>query len=234
MYLSGMSTSVLTQRGLTWLRITLSVLFAGVLTACASPITTRVTSFNEWPANAAGSTFSYIRRPGVRELEQAAYENYVQLELEKRGLKRAPAGQAGRIQVDVAATNHSQRQTYNTPVYQNSYVYLPPYRDAAGHFFPGFWEFDPFGPRYVGERQVSNIIQITSLQLRLLDTQGSPPGKARTVFESRALYEGFGDSDNLPVLVPYLVRAIFDEFPGQSGRVRTVQFDSKTAALIKK
>ena len=81
---------------------------------------------------------------------------------------------------------------------------------------------------------MSNIIQITSLQLRLLDTQGSPPGKARTVFESRALYEGFGDSDNLPVLVPYLVRAIFDEFPGQSGRVRIVQFDGKTAALIKK
>ena len=71
-------------------RLALALLLAMLLTACASPLTTRVTSFNQWPADAAGSTFSYITPVDItRQLEQATYENYVQAELEKRGLKRA-------------------------------------------------------------------------------------------------------------------------------------------------
>jgi hypothetical protein len=222
-------------------RLFLALLVTAFLTACASPITARVTSFNQWPSDTAGSTFSYVTPlDRTRDLEQATYESYVQAELEKRGLKRAPAGQAGRIQVEMEATSRSEQKTYLTPAYQDNYVYLPPYRDAAGHIVPGIWMPDPFGPRYVGNRQVSLTVQISSLRLRLLDTkpdtkaeiQGSAPDMPRTVFESRVIYEG--DGADLSELVPYLVRAVFDEFPGQNGQVRTVKFDRKTGALIKK
>lgn len=214
----------------TWLALGVTAL----LTACASPITTRVTSFNQWPADAVGSTFSYISPVDTtRQLEQATYEGYVQAELEKRGLKLAPAGQAGRLQVDVATSSRSEEKTWLQPVYQDNMVFMPPYRDAAGRFYGGGWVPDPFGPRYVGDRQVSMTLYTHSLRLRLLDTKGTPPGKPpRTVFESRALYEG-GSAD-LPPVVPYLVRAVFDDFPGQNGQVRTVKFDSETGALIKK
>lgn len=218
-------------------RMGLALLATALLTACASPITARVTSFNQWPVDMAGSTFSYITPVNPRrELEQASYENLVQPELEKQGLKRAPAGQVGRVQVDVAATHRVEDKTYMTPVYQDNYVFLPPYRDAAGNLFPGFWAPDPFGPRYVGDRPVNRTVQISSLSLRLLDTKavgsGNPPGKPRTVFESRAIYEG--DNDDLPAVMPYLVRAVFDEFPGQNGKARIVKFDSKTGEQIKK
>lgn len=214
-------------------RMLLALLVTAFLTACASPITARVTSFNQWPADTAGSTFSYLTPVDpTRELEQATYENHVQAELEKRGFRRAPAGQVGRLQVEVAAASRGEHKTYLTPVYQDYYVFLPPHRDAAGRIFPGAWVPDPFGPRYVGERQVSLDLQVSSLRLRILDTKGSAPDKPRTVFESRVIYEGGGI--DLAVLVPYLVRAVFDEFPGQNGQVRTVQFDRKTGALIKK
>jgi Domain of unknown function (DUF4136) len=214
-------------------RLWLALLVAALLSACASPITARVTSFNQWPADMAGSTFSFITLVNpTRELEQATYESHVQAELEKRGLKRAPPGQVGRVQVDVATTHRVEEKTYMTPVYQDEYVFLPPYRDAAGNIFPGYWAPDPFGPRYVGDRPINRTVQISSLQLRLLDTKGAAPGKPRTVFESRAIYEG--DNGDLPAVVPFLVRAIFDEFPGQNGRTRTVRFDSKTGELIKK
>jgi Domain of unknown function (DUF4136) len=215
-------------------RLALAAALLGLLAACASPITTRVTSFNQWPANATGSTFSYVSRTDTtRELEQATYESYVQTELEKRGLVRAPAGQVGRMQVDVNTSNRSEQKTYLQPIYQDNYVYVPGYRDAAGRIFPGFWTLDPFGPRYVGDRQINTTLQTSTLQLRLLDSQGSPPGKARTVFESRAIFEGEGRSDQLPQVVPYLVRAVFDDFPGQNGRVRVVKFDRETGAVIK-
>ena len=215
-------------------RLSLAAALLALVSACASPITARVTSFNQWPANAAGSTFSYVSRTdNTRELEQATYESYVQAELEKRGLVRAPAGQVGRMQVDMNTSNRSEQKTYLQPIYQDNYVYLPPYRDAAGRIFPGVWTLDPFGPRYVGDRQINTTLQTSTLQLRLLDSQGSPPGKPRTVFESRAIFEGEGSSDNLPQVVPYLVRAVFDDFPGQNGRVRVVRFDRETGAVIK-
>ena len=215
-------------------RLGLAAALLALVSACASPITARVTSFNQWPANAAGSTFSYVSRTdNTRELEQATYESYVQAELEKRGLVRAPAGQVGRMQVDMNTSNRSEQKTYLQPIYQDNYVYLPPYRDAAGRIFPGVWTLDPFGPRYVGDRQINTTLQTSTLQLRLLDSQGSPPGKPRTVFESRAIFEGEGSSDNLPQVVQYLVRAVFDDFPGQNGRVRVVRFDRETGAVIK-
>jgi hypothetical protein len=215
-------------------RLSLTAALLALVSACASPITARVTSFNQWPANAAGSTFSYVSRTdNTRELEQATYESYVQAELEKRGLVRAPAGQVGRMQVDVNTSNRSEQKTYLQPIYQDNYVYLPPYRDAAGRIFPGVWTLDPFGPRYIGDRQINTTLQTSTLQLRLLDSQGSPPGKPRTVFESRAIFEGEGSSDNLPQVVPYLVRAVFDDFPGQNGRVRVVRFDRETGAVIR-
>src|SRR6188474_331947 len=112
------------------LRLALAMLLAALLTACASPITTRVTSFNQWPADTAGATFSYITPlDTTRQLEQATYEGYVQTELEKRGLKRAPAGQAGRLQVDVATSSRSDEKTWLQPIYQDSMVFVPPYRD---------------------------------------------------------------------------------------------------------
>ena len=216
------------------LRSWLALAVVALLSACASPITTRVTSFNQWPADMAGSTFSYITPVDTtRQLEQAAYEGHVQVELEKRGLKLAPPGQAGRIQVDVAASSRSEEKTWMQPVYQDNMVFVPPYRDAAGRLYGGGWVPDPFGPRYVGDRPVSMTVYTNSLRVRLLDTQGTPPGKPpRTVFESRAFYEG--GSGDLPLVVPYLVRAVFDDFPGQNGQVRVVKFDSKTGAVIKK
>lgn len=205
------------------------------LSGCASTLAARVTSFNQWPADVAGSTFSFISRAGAPgELEHAAYQTYVQTELEKRGFRRAAAGQNGRLQVDVTTGNRSEQKTAVSPVYQDTPVFLPPYRDAAGRLYPGVWAHDPFGPRYVGDRVVNYTVQVSSLQLRILDSHGVPAGQSRTVFESKAVYQGESRYENLPAVVPYLVRAVFDDFPGQNGQVRVVKFDAKTGELIPK
>lgn len=195
-----------------------------LLTACASPIVAKVTSFNQWPGDVAGSTFSYIRpTDGINDLEQQAYEGYVQAELEKLGMKRAPPGQLGRIEVDIVTGNGTRDKKYREAVYSDYYYYQRPYRDAVGNVYPGYWRPDRFGSRYVGDREVTRTVQVSNLRIRLLDSKNNPPGKAKAVFESRAAYEG--DNEDLPDLVPYLVRAVFDGFPGQNGRVRLVKFE---------
>ena len=97
--------------------------------------------------------------------------------------------------------------------------------------YGGVWVPDAFGSRYVGDRIVTRTVQFSNLRLRLLDTQGNAPGKPRAVFESRAVHEG--SNEDLATLVPFLVRAVFDDFPGQNAKVKIVKFDSKTGALVK-
>lgn len=204
-----------------------------LLTACASPIVAKVTSFNQWPGDVAGSTFSYVRpADGINDLEQQAYEGYVQTELEKLGMTRAPPGQLGRMQVDIVTGTATRVRQYREAVYQDYYVFQPPFRNAAGQVFPGFWGLDRFGPRYVGDREVTRTLHVSNLSLKLLDARNNAPGQSKAVFESRAVYEG--DNEDLPDLVPYLVRAIFEGFPGQNGAVHIVKFEPKSRVVDKR
>ncbi len=74
------------NRSLLRYRALFTLLLSALLTACASPIVTKVSNFNQWPLDAAGSSFNFITPPlspfgKPQELEQATYENYVQREL---------------------------------------------------------------------------------------------------------------------------------------------------------
>ena len=216
------------------LRACLAGLLLAMLSACASPIVTKVTNFNQWPADAAGSSFSFISPASVpagqsQGLEQSSYENLAQRELEKYGLRRATSGQRGRLLVELSTQTQTRQRSYLQPIYEDRLVFFPPYRNAAGQFIPGFWGPSRFGPSYVGDRVVPYSVQFSQLSLRLLDTQSGIAGQPRAVFESRAVYEGDAE---LPLIAPYLVRALLDGFPGTNGQVREVKFDRETGALL--
>lgn len=225
------------------------LLFAGLLAAavalmsgCALPISAKVTNFNDWPADAAGSTFSFgSADPKPSDLEQATYENYVGVELQRRGLKLAPPGQTGRFIVDVTTTGTTREKKFLQPVYNNQLIYVQPYRSGGyGYGVPygfnpaygtvqgGYYVPDQFGSRYIGDQEVTRTVQVSRLKVRLLDSRSTTP-KPRAVFESTAVYEG--EIEDLPDTVPYLVTAVFDAFPGQNGRVRVVKFDTSSGAI---
>jgi hypothetical protein len=202
-----------------------------LLTGCAN-VSAKVTNFNAWPADAGSSSFSFItpeNRTG--DLEQATYEGYVGAELERQGLTAASPGKAGRFYIDVAATGGTRQKTFLEPIYENNMVFVRPFRDAAGNVFPGYWAPDQFGPRYVGDREVKRTVNVARLKVRILDTTQGAAVRPRPVFDTLAVYEG--DNEDLPDVVPYLVRAVFDGFPGANGRVTTVSFNPRTGERLK-
>jgi hypothetical protein len=133
--------------------------------------------------------------------------------------------------VDMSVSSQLENRSYSRPVYQDQYVFRPGFRDAAGRIYPGYWMPDPFGPRFVGNQQLMETVQVTRLRLRLLDTQGPAGNSPRTVFESNATHEG--NPSPLPTVVPYLVRAVFEGFPGANGRVQVVRFKADTGEVIR-
>lgn len=203
-----------------------------LLSGCASPIIARVSSFQQWPTDVAGSSFGFLAPVDhTRELEQTSYANMVAVELVKQGLRPAAGGQSARILVDMSVTSQLENRSYSSPVYRDQFIYRPSFRDSAGRIYPGYWIPDPFGPRYVGSQQVLQTVQVSHLRLRLLDTQGSAGNSPRTVFESNATLEG--NPAPLSVAVPYLVRAVFEDFPGANGRVQVVRFKPDTGEVIR-
>ena len=208
------------------------LVLVALLSGCASPIIARVSSFQQWPSEVAGGSFGFLAPVDhTRELEQASYANLVAVELVKQGLQPAAIGQEARILVDMSVTSQLDNRSYSRPIYQDQYVFRPGFRDAAGRIYPGYWMPDPFGPRYVGNQQLMQTVQVSHLRLRLLDTQGPAGSSPRTVFESNATHEG-GPSP-LPSVVPYLVRAVFEGFPGANGRTQVVRFKADTGEVIR-
>lgn len=202
-----------------------------LLSGCASVITTQVSSFQQWPGDAKGSSFNLLAPADAgRSLEQASYVAQVAAELEKQGLRQAAPGQSARFLVDVNVSRETENRASLRPVYQDRYMFHPGWRDAAGRIHPGFWGPDPFGPRYVGDQQIVQTLSLSRLRLRLLDAQADPKAP-RTVYEAQVVHEGDAP---LPSVVPWLVRAVFADFPAANGSVRVVRFKPDTGEVLRR
>lgn len=189
-----------------------------LLAGCANTLNAKVTRFNQWPADTAGQTFSFTAAEPRRELEIGAYQAMVAGELQRLGLRPANGAQSGRFVVDVQASLDERQRQQLVPVYSEQWAYVAPYRTAQGRLYGGHWVPDPLGSRYIGDRTVVRTVQQSSLKLRI-----SEPAAQRTVFEATAVHEGTGK--DLVEVVPYLVRGVFQDFPGANGQVRRLTFD---------
>ncbi len=204
-------------RAVAWLTLCAALL----LTGCASTLTAKVTRFNQWPADTAGASYRFTAPDPQRDLELQAYQGQVGAELQQLGLRPAGTGETARFVVDVQADLSERQRQRLVPVYNDQWVYVPPWRDAQGRLFGGHWVPDPMGARYVGDRTVTQTVQRSQLKLRI--SEAGPGGAMRMVFEATAVHEG-GD-DDLVAVVPYLVRGTFQDFPGANGQVRRLSFD---------
>lgn len=88
------------------------------------------------------------------------------------------------------------------------------------HFRP----YEPGGPLYYGMQCFDSEIEIREQYVHFLELK-----VRRTDAEQTIVYEGLvhglDASADLPAMMPYLIAALFDEFPGVSGQVRSVSVE---------
>ncbi len=189
-----------------------------LLTGCASTLRSDVTSFQRWPANAAGATYSFKRLgPQEGSLEHKTYEDLARAELRQLGLQEAPQGAKGRFEVSLDYGINTRTLKSREPVYHSYPSYWhPAYYHPSFGWRPGYWASDPWGPQVVGYRTVSR--DVSTRRLRIDIAEG-----ANKVFEASATSSG--SNANLSVTMPYLIRSVFDGFPGTNGQSRELEFD---------
>lgn len=101
-----------------------------------------------------------------------------------------------------------------TPIYGSAGYGWGPYP----HYGYGLGLGMPLGPDY----ETTTITKFTRyLAMDIYDGPGFRAGGRQKLFEGRAVSEGTGR--DLVVVMPYLVRALFNNFPGPSGQTVKVQ-----------
>ena len=191
---------------------------AGVLalTGCAAPsVSARVTSFQQWPSGVEGQTYQFVAADPnqVNNLEYQSYQDMVRAGIGATGLVEAQPGSKGRFDVSFTyGTTQTQvmvRRPYD-PYFYGGYGY-------GGYYGPRPWGggYGYWGPDWV---DVPMAVQRNTLNLKIRDTQRN----GAEVYRSSAFILSQGD--DFMRTMPYLVRAIFDNFPGNNGAEREIEF----------
>ena len=194
-----------------------------VLAGCASTLRSDVTSFQRWPANAAGGSYGFKKLGGQEgSLEHASYEDLARIELNKLGLKEAAPGSKARFEVSLDYGVNTRAVKSREPIFNDRQYWHPAYLHPALGWQPGFWARDPYGPTVVGYRNVTRDVSTRRMRVDIAE------GNAK-VFEASAASNG--GNATLTVTMPYLIRSVFDGFPGANGQARSVEFDTETGAV---
>ncbi len=204
---------------------------AALLGACATGprlVRTEVTNFNEWTTLPAEKTYAFARTLEYQNsLEVKSYEDIVRDELAQQGFRLvaepAQANLLVTLRPSVFSTRVLVRDSWGYGGYGSGFG---PY---GGFGYGGFGGYGGYGGSYGGrfggyDPFVSSFdtfrypIDIAHRRLELDIDSRTVAGKR--YYEGRV--ETSNDAPSLPAIAPYLVRALFVDFPGGNGQTRRV------------
>lgn len=190
-----------------------------LVAGCASTVSARVTSFEHWPMGVQGQSYRLMAQPDQADnLEYRSYQDMVRASIGATGLVEVPAGAPARFDVvfDYGSiqTQVMTRQPYD-PYFHGGYGRgFGHYGYGAPWGWGGYW-----GPAWV---DVPSVAYRNTLNLRIADRNN---GSVEVYRSSASTLTGH---PNLLQSMPYLTRAIFDNFPGNNGTERVVEFDNRS------
>lgn len=199
---SAFTGGVSTRRILIGACLGISVL----LTGCASNFSATVTQFQAWPANTLDATYRVVPKgQEVNNLEFQTVADMLSVSLGEIGL--VPATNPSNARFNVYADYGSSVSQTMVPTYPG------PYMDGWGMgSYYGMWGGPMFAP------SVEMPVQV--YKNRLTVTINDMQDNSREVY--RSTVSSVSNNENLIQAMPYLVRAAFDNFPGNNGQVREV------------
>lgn len=184
-----------------------------LLAGCAVTVPARVTTFQQWPADAMGGTWRLDVAAEQRDnLEYGNYADMIRSGMGSAGLVEAEPGKPARFALSFTYGVQPVRVVVPTPAYAGP----PP-------FYYGYRRRFGWGPYPYAYEPAWVPAEVTAAQSYLkVEIRDAIHGNQK-VYESTATHTDM--EGVLPPIMPYLVRAIFDWFPDANGLVRDVDFE---------
>lgn len=189
-----------------------AALAVSLLSGCATPtVSATVTSFQQWPVDAGGATYRFVdATPSQRNnLEYQSYQDVMRASMGPTGLVEAPEASQARFNVSfnygVEQTQVMVRQPYD-PYFYGGFgaMYGPPWWGS------GFW-----GPNWIDVPAIATRNRLT-VEIFDNDRHGAEVYRASAYIVT--------ERGDLIRTMPFLARAIFDNFPGNNGSEREVEY----------
>ncbi|NLD69951.1 MAG: DUF4136 domain-containing protein [Limnobacter sp.] len=179
---------------------------------CATTVTSDVTVFHEWPADAPRSFRIATTPEQLESLEHADYRRQLRAELALLGFVESPSPRFEvRFDTDVLARSE-RRVEYAYPYYVQPWFGWGTWGSHGGFAMSMPWP--GWGAGYGVEREFVWYEYRLSIEFRDLAT-------GRKVFEAKAAT--LGDSPSIASAMPFLLRSVLADFPGLSGVSRRVE-----------
>jgi hypothetical protein len=204
-------------------RITMLLVIASMfLVGCATPrIQSDVTVFHDWPTQSRGQSIAFERGAAQEnDLEYRSYENLVRNELLRLGFVDASPPTSAQVKVALAYGINGRDVRVVQPVVVDPYWYPSPfyYPRWRGGFYRPFPDPFWYGGGYTEYRETNY-----ELFRRYLKVTLSNAADGKKLYDVTVASEGTNGS--MPVVMPYLVRSAFMEFPARNGETRRIQLD---------
>jgi len=205
-------------------RIAFVVLIASLATAC-STVRSHISVFHELDAGVAGTTYALVPfKEQEGSLEHRTYEQALKQELNAKGFKEAPLEQAKVIVFMSYGIDTGKQVVTSYPIYgQTGVSSSQTYGTVQSYGSYGTYSgTTTYTPSYgvVGAGVGSRTEYARFLKLDILDNAAAREQKINKIYEAKVVSSG--RSGQLAAVLPTMIKALFEEFPGKSGSTRTV------------
>jgi Domain of unknown function (DUF4136) len=191
-----------------------------MLSGCAL-LRSQVAVFHHLPKDLSGTTYVMIPfREQEGSLQHKAYEEVVRQELNAKGFRETTVDQAQTVVFLAYGIDTGRRVHSSYPIIGQTGATTCSTFDGTPHQSYGCRDSSPW-PTYgvVGTRETSETQYTRVLRLDIVDKQALTEGNIKKLYEGKVVSSGF--SDQLDKVLPMMVKALFEDFPGQSGSTRT-------------
>ena len=183
-----------------------------MLSGCAL-LRSQVAVVHQLPKDLSGTTYVMIPfKEQEGRLEHKAYEETVRQELNAKGFRETTVDQAQTVVFFAYGIDKGRAVDSSYPIIGQTGVETCTSTSCL--------DSSPW-PTYgvVGTRETRQTEYTRVLRLDIVDKQALAEGNIKKLYEGKVVSNG--SSDQLMKVLPTMVKALFEDFPGQSGSTRT-------------
>lgn len=205
-----------------------SILLITLVSACGPRMfRADVTQFHDAQDSFQGRSFILLAKEEAKtdSLEFSRYADLVVREMVARGMAQAPDAETAEVVANLDyLAGEAEDASYSVPVHTTV-----GFHSGYGHYHRGHSHFGTgvgfYGPVYY--RDVQRTLFRHELNLSIIDAAAWRQGKIVTLYEGRAVSRV--ETDERTRVVPLLVRALFQAFPGGDGQTIEVEIPMEEA-----
>lgn len=202
--------------------VLLAISFA-LLGGCANIFVSDVSVFHEIPSNFSGATYAVIPfKEQQGSLEHKSYKLAVERELSAKGLKAVPVESADIVVFMTYGIDDGKQVVGSYPIFGQTGV-ASSYTSGSVYSYGRFGNYagsTTYTPTYgvIGTGVSTDTEYTRYFKLELMDKHALEKNQINKLYEGKVVSKG--SSGQLSVVMPYMVKALFEDFPGKSGSTR--------------